>query len=437
MKIFCSGIGGIGLSAYAAYQNACGHAVSGSDQKESALLDDLRSQGITVSVPQDAENVPRDADLFAYTLALPQDHPERSKAKEQGIQQLTYFQALGELTKDHSVIAVAGTHGKSSTTAMAAKLLIDAKLDPSVILGTKTQDLNNRNWRKGSCHAEPFDSAQGRLRRSIFLVEACEYHRSFLHLSPKILLVTNVTGDHFDVYKDMNDYRSAFSELIAKLPKDGLLITHGNDPACRELMEHAHCKTMDADEFPLPKLQIPGKHMQQNAQLVMALSKHLNLKDTAESLAQYRGCWRRTEVKGTSKEGALIIDDYGHHPNEIRATLEGLKEAYPDRRLICVFQPHTHDRVLKLYDEFTRAFKASDLVLIPNIFAARSDRDGAKADPLKLISDIQHISSVEAHYTESFENTQAYLQSTLQKDDVVVIMGAGDIWKLADEITKS
>src|SRR3989344_4443891 len=274
MRIFCSGIGGIGLSAYAAYQHACGHTVLGSDQKESDLLSDLRSQGITVFPSQKAENVPEDADLFVYTLALPKDHTELKKAQEKGIRQLTYFQALGELTKDHSVIAIAGTHGKSSTTAMAAKVLIDAKLDSSVILGTKTQDLQNRNWRKGGGNT--------------LLVEACEYHRPFLHLSPTILLVTNVTRAHFDAYKDMNDYRSAFRELIAKLPKDGLLITHGDDPACRKLMEHAPCKTIDADTYPLPKLQIPGKHMQENARLVVALSEYLGLKDAEESLAAYK-----------------------------------------------------------------------------------------------------------------------------------------------------
>ena len=421
MRIFCSGIGGIGLSAYAAYQHACGHTVLGSDQKESDLLSDLRSQGITVFPSQKAENVPEDADLFVYTLALPKDHPELKKAQEKGIRQLTYFQALGELTKDHSVIAIAGTHGKSSTTAMAAKVLIDAKLDSSVILGTKTQDLQNRNWRKGGGNT--------------FLVEACEYHRSFLHLSPKILLITNVTGDHFDAYKDMNDYRSAFRELIAKLPKDGLLITHGDDPACRELMDHAECAVLDADQCELPVLQIPGKHMQQNAQLVLALADDLKIMNAPESLAGYRGCWRRTEMKGTSKEGALIIDDYGHHPNEIKATLEGLKEAYPDHRLICVFQPHTHDRVLKLYDQFVTALAAADLVIIPNIFAARSERDQKQADPEKLANDIAKGSSTEVTHTASLEKTEELLKNgILQKNDIVVTMGAGDVWKIADKL---
>ncbi len=421
MKIFCSGIGGIGLSAYAAYQNACGHQVSGSDQKESDLIADLRSQGMTVTLNQDGSALPRDADLFAYTLALPLDHPERKKAAEYRMPQLTYFQALGELTRNHPLIAVCGTHGKSSTTAMAAKVLIDAGLDPSVILGTKTPDLSGRNWRKG----------EGEL----FLVEACEYHRSFLNLSPKILLMTNVTGDHFDAFKDMDDYRSAFKELIRKLPKDGVLITHRSDSACDALAKEAPCPVIDADMEPLIPLQVPGKHMQKNAKLVLALAKQLNFKHATESLTTYKGCWRRTEIKGESAEGALVIDDYGHHPNEVKTTLEGLREAYNGRRLICVFQPHTHDRVLKLYDEFTRALAATDLVIIPNIFAARSERDNAKANPEKLARDISRVSGVEVLFAGSLEKAEEILKKTLQKNDVVVTMGAGDVWKIADSLT--
>jgi UDP-N-acetylmuramate--alanine ligase len=437
MKIFCSGIGGIGLSAYAAYQHALGHEVCGSDRSDSDLLRDLRSQGIEVSLVQDGNAVPVDADLFVHTLALPVDHPELRKAVEFGIPQQTYFQALGDLTKGRKLIAVAGTHGKSSTTAMAAKVLLDAGLDFSVILGTKTPDLDGRNWRRG--------------KGELFLVEACEYQRSFLHLSPSIILMTNVAGDHFDYYKDEEDYRSAFREFIGQLPKDGVLITHFSDPACAELVdtlknapgsvlsqvEAGACHILDADQLSLPKIQVPGQHMRQNAQLVLALAEHLGipLKDAQKSLLAYRGCWRRSEIKGETKNGVLVIDDYGHHPNEVRVTLEGIKEAYPDRRLICVFQPHTHDRVLKLYDQFLTAFRAADLVIIPNIFAARSDRDSAKAEPVKLVKDIAKGSSVEAIHGESLEKTIELLKKEiLKKGDLLVTMGAGDVWQVADEI---
>ncbi len=424
MKIFCSGIGGIGLSAYAAYQNAAGHEVSGSDLNDSELIKDLKSQGIEISLVQDGKAVPEDVDLFVYTLALPDDHPELMKARELKILEMTYFQALGEVMKSSKIsIAIAGTHGKSSTTAMLAKVVVDAGLDPSVILGTKTPDLGGRNWRRGS--------------GDIFIAEACEYRRSFLNLSPKIVLLTNVTGDHFDAFEGEEDYRNAFHEFLKKIPKDGTLITHLSDPVCSEFSKECACEVVDADQKPLINLSVPGEHMKENAKLVLALASLLGIsdEDASNSLKSYKGCWRRSEIKGKTPEGALVIDDYGHHPNEIKVTLAGLKEAYADRRLICVFQPHTHDRTVRFYDEFTEAFSDADLVIIPNIFAARSDRDSKKVDPKKLVEDIKQGSSVEAIYGKSLEGTVEVLKDGLiEESDLVVTMGAGDVWRVSEGV---
>ena len=424
MIIYCSGIGGIGLSAYAAYQKAAGHDVYGSDLNDSDLIKDLKSQGIKVSLTQDGVAVPEDCDLFVYTLALPDDHPELMRARELKIPERTYFQALGELMKPSKTsIAIAGTHGKSSTTAMLAKVVVDAGLDPSIILGTKTPDLENRNWRRGS--------------GDIFIAEACEYRRSFLNLSPKIVLLTNVTGDHFDAFKDEEDYKNAFREFLKKIPVDGTLITHLSDSSCADMAEECECNVIDADQQPFINLSVPGVHMQENAKLVLALASVLGISDDKAqvSLKEYKGCWRRSEIKGKTAEGALVIDDYGHHPNEIKVTLSGLKEAYPDRRLICVFQPHTHDRTVKFYDEFTKAFSSADLVIIPNIFAARSDRDSEKVDPGKLVCDIKQESSVEVLYGESLEGTVGMLKNGLiRKNDLVVTMGAGDVWKISEGV---
>jgi UDP-N-acetylmuramate--alanine ligase len=463
VKIFCSGIGGIGLSAYAAYQQASGHDVSGSDKNESALIRDLRSQGIVVFLEQEASNIPRDCDLFVYTLALSDDHPEKKRAKEMGIKQMTYFEALGELTKAAFLIAVCGTSGKSSTTAMAAKVLMDGGLDPSVILGTKTPDLDGRNWRKSGSHSVPciVDSASSpsppcHHTSNTFLVEACEYCNSFHHLSPAIVVMTNAYGDHFDAYSGIEEYEESFKKFLKSIPSEGALITHLSDPQCKKLSASASCSVIDADSQPLPPLQVPGEHMQHNAQLVLALARYLDLQDPEASLKAYKGCWRRMEVKGTwnvdptsprlrgaqrgkwivtHEEHAdlVVIDDYGHHPNEVRVTLKGLKKHYPDRRLVCVFQPHTHDRVRKLYDLFLTAFKAADLVIIPNIFAARSERDSEKVDPKKLVADIAERSLVEALYGESLVKTAAMLQeSILKKNDLLVTMGAGDVGKICD-----
>jgi len=408
MKIFCSGIGGIGLSAYAAYQKAAGHTVCGSDSVDSEIISDLRSQDIDISLNQDGSVVTDRFELFVHTLALPEDHPELKKARELGIECITYFQALGRLTdawkssrgKDGILIAVCGTHGKSSTTAMAAKVLIDAGLNPSVILGTKTSELNDKNWKRGN--------------GNIFLVEACEYRRSFLNLNPDIILVTNVDGDHFDAFKDMTDYENAFKKFIAKLPADGILIDH-------------NVKLPES-----PELLVPGKHMKENAKLVMALADILKINNAEKSLSEYSGCWRRSEIKGEFN-GILVIDDYAHHPREIKTTLEGIKESYPGRRLICVFQPHTHDRTIKLYDDFLTSFQSADIVIIPNIYDVRGECDSGSIDIDKFVADIQASSNTQVSHGKSLEETSQLLQKEILKsEDVLVTMGAGDVWKTCD-----
>ena len=424
MKIFCSGIGGIGLSAYAAYQRAAGHEVSGSDQEEGIVTADLQAQGISVSFRQDGSAIPPDTDLFVYTLALPEGHPELQRAKELVIRQQSYFEALGDLTCGSELIAVCGTHGKSSTTAMAAKVLIEAGQDPSVILGTRMKDLGDRNWRRGTS--------------SLFLAEACEYRRSFLHLSPRVILLTNTDGDHFDAFKDMEDYRDAFRAFIGKLPPGGVLILHGSDRSTgefRKIAEQGDVRVTDADQLPLPELQIPGKHMRENARLVLALAEvlHLDRSRTDISLRNYAGSWRRMEIRGETRGGVLVIDDYGHHPTEIKATLRALREAYPTRRLVCVFQPHTHDRTIKLYPDFLGAFSDAALVIIPNIYDARPHTEERSMQVPALVSDIARESHVEACDGKSLEGTIALLRTNiLRKGDLLVTMGAGDVWRIAN-----
>ncbi len=421
VKIFCSGIGGIGLSAYAALQKQAGHDVSGSDRTKSVITEDLEKQGITVSLIQDGSALPDDCELFVYSEAIPKDAPERKRAEQLGVKQQSYFQALGELSSGTPmVIAVCGTHGKSSTTAMAAKVLTDAGLDPTVVVGTRVPDLDNKNWRKGA--------------GKIFLLEACEYRRSFHHLSPTIVLMTNVDGDHFDAFPGgLEEYQQAYADFLQSLPKDGPVIAHGCDADSRRLVEGSVRELIDADDEPLAKLQVPGLHMQQNAQLVLALASKLGIAEESalKSLAAYRGSWRRMEVKGTTKQGALVIDDYGHHPKEIAATLAALKGAYEDRRIICVFQPHTHDRILKLYDDFVQSFRDANIVVVPNIYDARHDIETTTVDVDAFIQDIQEKSNVEVHNGESLQVTEAWLHEMLQPEDVLLCLGAGDITNLA------
>ncbi len=420
MVIYCAGIGGMGLSAYAAYRRAQGHTVLGSDRTASSMTEDLQKQGIDVFFEQDGSHVPAKADLFISSEALPDGSPERERARALRLPQQTYFQALGELSREHRVLAVCGTHGKSSTVAMAARVLLAADLDPSVIVGTKVRELDGRNWRKGES--------------DLFLLEACEYRRSFHFLSPSVLLLTNVDGDHFDYFHSQEDYEQAFVDFLKKLPPDGIVVTHGSDPQCASVAERSGREIFDVDTLPLPTLQTPGEHMRRNAQLVLGLGDVLGIDRTQvlASLAGYAGCWRRMEVRGVMGGDICVIDDYGHHPSEIRATLSALREAYPGRRLVVVFQPHTHDRTLKLYDSFVTAFSAADTVIIPGIYDARGHLETKKVDVPAFVVDIAKGSHTQVLAASSLQEAEELLRTrVLRPHDVLVTMGAGTITELA------
>jgi UDP-N-acetylmuramate--alanine ligase len=422
MVIYCSGIGGIGLSAYAALQSAAGNVVRGSDKNDSALIQDLRDQGVEVFLGQDGTHVTADIDLFVYSEAVPPDAPERKKATELGIEQQSYFHALGVLSEPYDVIAICGTHGKSSTTAMAAKVFVDAGLDPTIVVGTKSPDLGGRNWRKGTSN--------------LFIVEACEYRRSFHFLSPDTVALTTVDGDHFDAYGSLEEYRAAFVEFLGRLPEGRPVVFHGSDAACGVVVLSAGRPGVDADSFALPELGVAGEHMRQNARLVLGLAAQYGIaEDVARaSLKGFSGTWRRMETKGTRQDGVTVIDDYAHHPAEIRASLQGIREANPGRRIVCVFQPHTHDRTLKLYDEFLPVFKDADLVVIPNVYAARSEVDGGQVDLAKFIADVAKGSGVDVRDGGGLDGTLEWLSGAINPNDVVVTMGAGDVTSLAPKI---
>lgn len=419
MKIYCSGIGGIGLSAYAALQKASGHTVSGSDKTKSALTEDLQSQEIAVHTNQDGSHVPEDAELFVYSEAIPKDAPERLRASELGIPQLSYFAALGELSKDFRVIAVCGTHGKSSTTAMAAKAMLDAGFDPTVVVGTKVPQLGGKNWRKGNS--------------ALFLLEACEYRGSFLNLHPDIIIMTSADGDHFDAYASLEAYHDAYKDFIGRLPDNGSVITHGADPDCADIVSNLECEVIDADTAPLPSLSVPGRHMQENAQLVVALGNLLGF-DTADSLKDFSGTWRRMEVKGDTKDGVTVIDDYAHHPREIVATVAAARQQYPGRRIVCLFQPHMHNRTRRFYNDFLIAFDGADIVVTTDIYDARSDTETDLVDIVQFTDDI-HAESV---YGGSLSEAKNKLcSSILQQGDVLLVLGAGDVTDVAQEIVRS
>jgi UDP-N-acetylmuramate--alanine ligase len=419
MKIYCSGIGGIGLSAYASLQNAKGNTVLGSDRTETPLTKSLQEQGIDVSTNQDGAHVPDDLDLFVYSEAIPEDAPERVRAKKLGVEQQSYFKALGELSKDYQVIAVCGTHGKSSTTAMAAKVLIDAGIDPTVVVGTKVPQLDGRNWRQGES--------------DIFLLEACEYRGSFLNLHPNVILMTNVDGDHFDAYDSVEDYQKAYEEFLARLPDDGVIITHATDSDCKRIANSSQRTVIDADQIPGSKitLSIPGGHMRQNAQLVTALGSHLELEaaTVSNALKNFTGTWRRMEEKGKTTSGAIVVDDYAHHPLEVNCTIAAAQEKYPGKRIVCLFQPHMFNRIERFYDTFLRSFTGADLVLVTDVYEARREGNA----PLDIAEFTRKIPQESIH-VGSMENAEQYCRTHLQENDVLLVMGAGDVTNVATNL---
>ncbi|MBU1992451.1 hypothetical protein KKG51_02000, partial [Patescibacteria group bacterium] len=274
---------------------------------------------------------------------------------------------------------------------------IDAGLDPSVVIGTKMKELGNKNYRVG--------------KSQWLIVEACEYRRSFLHLYPDIIVLTNVEYEHPDYYKDFEDYKNAFDEFIAKLPEDGKLIT-------------------SSKEFAFD-LQIPGDFNRKNAGLVMELAGKLGIDfDTATtSLQEFKGTWRRFEI--TEEIGnTIVIDDYAHHPTEIKATLRAAREKWPEAKVLCIFQPHQYSRTLELLHEFARSFQDVNEVVISNIYEVRdTEKDVAAISPEDLVEEINKVSN-NARYGGGLQNTEKILQKTAAKYDVIIKMGAGDIWEI-------
>src|SRR3989338_135031 len=421
MNIYCSGIGGIGLSAYASLQQALGHRVSGSDSGSTRLLGDFMGQGITVATVQDGSALPPDTDLFVYSEAVPSHHPERERANALGIPSFSYFQALGDLSRPSFVIAVCGTHGKSSTAAMAARVLLSTGKDPTVVVGTMVPELDGKNWRKGG--------------GEIFLLEACEYRKSFHFLSPDLILLTTTDGDHFDYYIDVSASEEEFREFFRLLPAEGSLVVHGDDPAALRVAGSSGRRVIDADVCPLPVLSVPGRHMQENARLVLGMAQVLWIPMDAarSSLACFQGTWRRMEVKGIRDDDVLVIDDYAHHPREILVTIEALRERYPERRMVCVFQPHTHDRTRKFYRDFPQVFRGVPVVIIPYIYAVRTENDTEEVDLSAFIEDVREGSGGEVFGDFTLEETATFLnEEILHSGDILLCMGAGDITVLAE-----
>lgn len=418
------GIGGIGVSAIARMMILEGKKVSGSDQSESFVTDELKKLRAEIFIGHNAKNIPDDCDIVIYTAALAEDNPELIEAKKRNILTLNYSEALGLISKEKYTIAISGTHGKTTTTAMATKILIDAGLDPTVIVGSLIKN--------GNCQSN-FMHGKG----DYFLVEADEYKKTFHSLSPKVLVITNIDEDHLDFYKDLGDIQKSFADLVKKVPEDGFLIIDKSNPSVLTVVKEAKCNVIDYASIASPILKVPGEHNRMDARAALGAARALGIDESKakKSLENFEGAWRRFEYKGTTKSEVIVYDDYAHNPQKLEAALAGARERFGDKKIIAVFQPHLYSRTKHFLAKFAENFKDADLVVLAPIYAAREKPD------LTINSDILRDEILKHGKTavslKNFGDIVSYLRKNAKFGDVVMTIGAGDIYKVGEGLLKA
>ena len=417
------GIGGIGMSAVARMMLHEGKKVSGSDREETEITEALRRAGATIFIGHNESNISSEIDTVIYTIAVSYDNPEIKKANTRELNVLSYPEFLGVLSRNKFTIAVSGTHGKTTTTAMIAKILTEAKRSPTVIVGSLLKESGTN-----------FIPGEG----NIFVIEACEYRKSFLHLNPSILVITNIDNDHLDYYKDITAIQAAFKEFAGKMHKGSYIVANLSDQISAAATQGVKSKVIDYDVIngDILKLRVPGLHNISNAKAALGVAKILNIRlpIALKALAEFKGTWRRFEYKGKIEGGAEIYDDYAHHPTEIKATLEAAKSLFPSKKLIVVFQPHLHSRTKLLLDEFAQSFAGADELIVAPIYAARED--GFAGINSWILAERIRKYNPQTTPLYNFNEIAEYIKNKSSDGDVVILMGAGDIYKVADSLVE-
>jgi UDP-N-acetylmuramate--alanine ligase len=441
------GIGGIGMSGLARYFLARGWRVSGSDAARGIMTQELIKDGIKVKIGHKKANIPADTHLVIYNRAIPSDNPELMAAEAFAI---PYSKALGRITEEFQTIAITGSHGKSTTTALAGLALMRAGLDPTILVGTKLADLHGKNIRIG--HG-PY-----------LVLEADDFHAAFLDYSPAIAIVTNIDREHMDFYKTFSNAKRAFVKFLGRTRKGGTLILNRDDaplyslkPTIVRLAKKHELKVIwlslrgDAALAQKIKKVIPisGTHNISNALAVAKLGGILKIseKKILAAIGSYKGAWRRMELKGTLRTSKVpVYDDYAHHPTEIRATLAGFREKFPQSPLICVFQPHQAKRLELLFKDFTEAFDAADIVVILPLYKVlgrdeKFPHDSemlaealAKRAPAKPVFYVREPAKIRGAVEAILRDVPFKKRSA--RSPVLVMMGAGDISDLTGKLLK-
>ncbi len=441
------GIGGISMSGLAQVLLGAGFAICGSDISESPLTVQLEEAGAKVFYGQRAGNIEEGIDVVVYTAAVKKDNPEYQEVVSRGIPMITRAELLGQMMKNYkSSIAVAGTHGKTTTTSMMAEVLMEAKKDPTISVGGILPSIGG-NIKVG--------------KREVFVTEACEYTDSFLSFYPNIAIVLNIEEDHLDYFKDIHHIRDSFHKFGGNILPDGIMVINGDiegfdtvvkDLDCKIITfgEGAHCdyqaKNIQYDEFgrgcfDLMKdglvlgryeLGVQGKHNVLNALSVIAVADYFEIeKDVIQTgLLNYTGTNRRFQRKGELGE-IVIIDDYAHHPQEIKVTIEAARN-YPHKRIVCVFQPHTYTRTKAFLDEFAETLALADSVILTDIYPAR-ETDTLGVSSKDLVALIEKIGTP-VHYFSSFDDVETFILENCINGDLLITMGAGDVVKIGEKL---
>lgn len=419
-KIHCIGIGGIGISALARWYRENGAVVTGEDDAEGEVTDGLISENVQINFLVTGEMLDITYDLVIHTIAIPKTHPALVRAAELGIKVMTYPEALGEMSKQKRMIAVCGTHGKTTTTAMTYFALQAAGVDASMIVGSL---IKHNNKLTNYLHGES----------DWMVAETCEYRRSFLNYYPEVIILTNIDNDHQDCFPTIADTAKAFQEFVDHLPVGGIFITH---PRYAEMIKVKDgIRKVVVEDVEGLQLQVPGKHNRENASLVIALAEKLGLdaEKVKQGLLQFPGTWRRQEYKG-DLDGMKMYDDYAHHPTEIRVTIEAFREKFPEKKIVVTFQPHLYSRTKLLFADFVTSLSLADEVCLLPIYAAREPQDETVSSEL-LREGINKESRDKAECFAILEDLINAVKSIEDKENAVLLnLGAGDAYKMFEEL---
>ena len=447
-NIHCIGIGGVGVSAIAEILLSRGYRVSGSDMKQSEITDRLKQHGVKIYIGHRAENV-EDADLIVYSAAIAEENPEIIRAREKNLPLASRAEVLGTLMDDfENSIAISGTHGKTTTTSMVSLILQRAELEPTILVGGNLAEIGGNVKVGGSQY---------------FVTEACEYRDSFLELRPKIEVILNIDSDHLDYFKDIEHIVSSFERFTKAMPEDGKLIAYDANPFVSRIIKDIPtaitygysqgCTYQIADvafdgegmpsfdvnyqgeKLGRVQLRVPGEHNILNATGAFACCHQLGVsaETIIATLDDFTGTQRRFDIIGTRESGVRLVDDYAHHPTEIKATLSAAHNI-PHRQLWCLFQPHTYTRTLALFDDFAEAFTDADVLILAEIYAAR-EKNIYKISSKELAEEIKRVHpEKKVYYMDTFEDIANYVRTNAAEGDLVITMGAGDIYKVGEMI---